>query len=116
MAYLPSADFFSKSIFSTYHQGVKIRNDVLSSLIWVQTVWKCYQQTPNPACKEMGKSYPTILKPECLDQFVIFNVVRNGIFLMMISGPHKLAEESKEIVVHQTDMRLFCLHMLFLHE
>ena len=28
-----------------------------------------------------------------------------GIFQMMISGPHKLAEESKEIASDQTDMR-----------
>ena len=35
---------------------------------------------------------------------------------MMISGPHNLPEESKEIVADQTDMRLFCLHRLFLQE
>ena len=48
--FLSSADFFSKSTFSgiapeCQTDWVQIRPDILSCLIWVQTVCKSYQQT-----------------------------------------------------------------------
>ena len=41
--------YFFKTIFQEYHQtvGIQVRPDVLSGLIWVQTVCKSHQQTTN---------------------------------------------------------------------
>ena len=53
-AFLPSADFFQNQVFWKILSGIssecqtdwiQIRPDILSGLIWVQTVCKSYQQT-----------------------------------------------------------------------
>ena len=53
-AFLPSADFFSKSTFQKILSGItseyqtdwiQIRPDILSGLIWIQSVCKSYEQT-----------------------------------------------------------------------
>ena len=65
MSLLSSANFVQNQIFQTFLSGaqsecqkvwIKIMTDVLSVLIWVQTVGKGYQQTTeNAATKERGE-------------------------------------------------------------
>ena len=50
--FLSSADFFFQNqlfrkLFQKYRQKIKIRLDVLSGLIWVQTVWKGLADEPS---------------------------------------------------------------------
>ena len=53
-AFLSSADFFQNQLFQKILSGIpsecqtdwiQIRSDILSGMIWVQTVCKCYEQT-----------------------------------------------------------------------
>ena len=67
--FLSSADFFfrinfSEKFFQEYDQSqtvwIKIRPDVLSGLIWVQTVFKSYQQT-TLGDKELNVEYDSFM-------------------------------------------------------
>ena len=51
-----SEKLFQKKTFQKCLQNVKIRPDIMSGLVWVKTVCKCYQQM-TPVGKELDTVY-----------------------------------------------------------
>ena len=84
MLLLPSPDFFQDSLFFKTLSGcqkiwIKIRSDILSVLIWTQTVCKIYQQKSPLARKEFrtkedhGTTIDSINADEASEWTIYFN-------------------------------------------
>ena len=99
LTYLWSADFFKinflKNYFRKFHQcqtvWILIRPDVLSGLIWVQTVCKGYQQT---TLEGRVKSYSLLMscvegKVDSLElsgEKFLHDMLSSGVIFIQVSG------------------------------